>query len=184
MESTQGAAAKFLDPELIISQIEIIEGSLIADFGCGPGYFSVPFAKKAGIGGRVYALDILPQALESVLSKGKNVGVVNIEAKRVNLEKENGSRLDSDLLDWVILKDILFQNQNKEIIINEAARVLKPGGKILVIEWNQNEGSIGPELQLRVKQEDLKKMFEENDFSLEKEISAGDFHYCFVMRKK
>ena len=36
---------KFLDPSKIISQIGVQNGSIVADFGCGPGYFSFPFAK-------------------------------------------------------------------------------------------------------------------------------------------
>lgn len=183
MEVSQGVVGKFIDPEAIIAQLDIEAGSVAVDFGCGPGYFSIPFAKSVGRDGHVYSLDILPQALETVASKSKNLGITNIETKRVNLERENGSKMANESVDWVILKDVLFQNQNKEIIIAEAKRILKAEGRVIVVEWNQSESSIGPEMEIRVKQNDLKKMFEQIGFSIEKDIKAGDFHYAFVAKK-
>ncbi|KKQ45738.1 MAG: Methyltransferase type 11 [Candidatus Moranbacteria bacterium GW2011_GWC2_37_8] len=183
MEVAQAVVGKFLDPDAIIAQIDVQSGSVVADFGCGPGYFTMPFAKIVGQGGKVYSLDVLPQALETVVGKSKNSGIINIETKRVNLEKENGSKLESETVDWVVMKDILFQNQKKDIIIAEAHRILKPGGAVIVIEWNQAESAIGPDSEIRIKPEDLKKMFESDKFIMEKDIEAGDFHYAFIARK-
>lgn len=183
MEETQNSIGKFLDPLAIIAQLDVVPGSVVIDFGSGPGYFSIPFAKSVGSDGQVYALDILPQALETVIGKARNSGVANITTKRVNLEKEHGTKLESDLADWIILKDILFQNQKKDVIIAEAHRVLKNGGKILVIEWNQKESSIGPAEEIRIPQIVLEKMFSDQKFIIEKNIQAGDFHYAFVAVK-
>jgi len=183
MEESKNVVGKFLDPDAIISQLEISPTSTVVDFGCGPGYFSIPFAKKVGEEGRVYALDILPQSLETVIGKAKNSGVVNILTNRVNFEKENGTKLEANMADWIIMKDVLFQNQKKETIITEAARILKPGGKIIVVEWNQKEVSVGPAMELRIPQVTLEKMFNDHKFIIEKNIEAGDFHYAFVAVK-
>jgi ubiquinone/menaquinone biosynthesis C-methylase UbiE len=183
MEPTPNVAGKFLDPEAIIAQLGVVSGEVAADFGCGPGYFSIPFAKAVGENGKVYALDILPQTLETVASKAKNSGITNIITNRVNLEKKNGSKIESDSIDWVILKDVLFQNQKKEVIIAEAHRALKPGGKVIVVEWSQNDLAVGPESEIRIPQDKLKKMFIKQKFSLEKDVEAGDFHYAFVATK-
>jgi ubiquinone/menaquinone biosynthesis C-methylase UbiE len=176
-------AVKFSDPSLVISQMGVEKGSLIADFGCGSGYFSLPLAKLIGEEGKVDCLDILPQALESVESKAKLMGINNITVKRVNLEKEKGSGLADESLDWVILKDMLFQNKNKDIIFQEAYRVLKPGGKSLVLEWNENDSSIGPDRKLRIPRSEMVKLIKENKFTIEKEVNAGDFHYAMVIVK-
>lgn len=182
MDQTQNDT-RFLDPVKIIEQLEIAPGQVVIDFGCGPGYFTLPFAKAVGKDGYVYSLDILPQALETVASKIKNSGIFNVTTKRVNLEKENGSKMDSACADWIILKDILFQNTQKQIIVAEAWRVLKDGGKVIVVEWNMADETIGPETKLRIAETELKKMFEQQKFSIEKEINAGSFHYAFVAKK-
>lgn len=183
MEEVQNAVRKFLDPDAIISQLDINQGSVAVDFGCGPGYFSIPFARAVGEGGQVYSLDILPQALETVAGKARNSGVANITTKRVNLEKEKGTKMAADVVDWVILKDVLFQNQKKEIIIAEASRILKSGGRVIVVEWNQAASTVGPAMEMRIPQIVLEKMFSDQKFIIEKNIEAGDFHYAFVAVK-
>ena len=184
MEDNKNEIGKFIDPDAIIAQLDIQVGSVAADFGCGPGYFSIPFAKAIGEDGKIYVLDVLPQVLDTVVNKAKNLGITNVIANRVNLEKENGSKLETNFVDWVILKDMLFQNQKKDVIVGEVYRVLKNGGKVIVVEWNQSVSNVGPELKIRVPEDDLKKMFLDKGFSIEKEINAGTFHYAFVAVKK
>lgn len=172
----------FLDPKEIIKQINVAPGSVVADFGCGSGFFSLAFAEAIGEDGKVYALDILPSALESVESQAKMAGLSNIIAQRANLEKDGGSALKENSADWVVVKDMLFQNKMKEVILKEAHRVLRPNGKLLLIEWGK-EMSIGPEKSLRISKEDLDKIAEGQGFKIEKELATGDFHYGSVFAK-
>ncbi len=174
---------KFINPEVVIEKLGVKEGMKIADFGCGTGYFSLAFGKKVGEEGKVYALDILPQKLESVESQAKSLGISNITTHRVNLEKENGSKLESNDIDWVVMKDMLFQNKNKDKIIAEARRVLKEGGKILIIEWNLEDTSIGPEKELRISREALNMLADREKLCFSKEIEVGNFHYGLIFTK-
>ena len=173
----------FLDPKEIIKQINVPEGSTVADFGCGSGFFSLAFAEAIGEEGKVYSLDILPSALESVESKAKLQGLTNIIPQRVNLEKEGGSKLSPESVDWVIMKDMLFQNKMKDVILKEAHRVLKTGGKLLVAEWNDRDTSMGPDKGLRLSKENLSNLAEIQGFKMEKELQAGDFHWGSVFIK-
>lgn len=183
MNENKNEIEKFLDPNAIIGALNVEKGSMVADFGCGPGYFSIPFARAVGEDGKVYSLDILPQVLETIEGKAKNAGISNITTKRVNLEKDGGSKLEENSMDWVILKDILFQNQNKNVIIGEVYRILKKGGKVIVIEWNQKESMIGPAQEIRIPQSTLEKMFNDRKIVVEKNVEAGGFHYAFVAVK-
>lgn len=176
------SAKEFIDPEVIIGQLDISKNSQVADFGCGAGYFSIPIAQKIP-DGKLHAFDVLTAALESVASKAKIGGLTNIITARVNLEKEGGSKLLPDSLDWVIMKDMLFQNKNKSIILKEALRVLKPGGKLLVVEWDEQDGAIGPQSDIKISLENLEKMVLDENFKIEKKVNAGDFHYGFVAVK-
>jgi ubiquinone/menaquinone biosynthesis C-methylase UbiE len=177
------ASSNFIDPEKIIKQLNIGQGNVIADFGCGSGYFSLPLAQKVGDDGKVYCLDVLTQALETVASKAKIMGITTLETSRVNLEKLNGSKLPDGSVDWVIMKDMLFQNKNKEIILSEAKRVLRPGGKLLIVEWNDHSAAVGPESNVRVSQDEVLKLTEAQNMKKIQEIEAGDFHYSIVFAK-
>ena len=134
----------FLNPEKIIEEWDIRPGDLIADFGCGAGFFSIPLGKRVGSNGRVYALDIRSEALEAVRAKIKLFHLFNVEPSRADLERERGSGLKSETIDKVIIANILFQAENKKSIAEEAHRILKPGGSIIVIEWNEEKA--GPVL--------------------------------------
>jgi ubiquinone/menaquinone biosynthesis C-methylase UbiE len=174
---------KFADPQSIIDKLEINSGMTVADFGCGAGFFSLPIAKKVGEGGKVFALDVLPDKLESVESQAKTLNLTNVFTQRVNLEIPGGSKLDAESVDWVILKDILFQNKGKDKILEEAKRVLKKGGQALVIEWNKEDTNVGPEKELRVFKETLIDLARKNDWTINKEIEVGTFHYGLILKK-
>jgi ubiquinone/menaquinone biosynthesis C-methylase UbiE len=174
---------KFIDPEAIIGLLNLPPGIAVADFGCGTGYFSLPIARQVGGKGIVYALDILTEKLEVVESQAKTQGIANILTKRVNLENEHGSKLEPDSVDWVILKDMLFQNKNKNQILEEAKRILKPGGKILVIEWKKSGTAIGPDIVLRIPVEEIKDLAQKNELTIDREVDAGNFHYGLILVK-
>lgn len=173
----------FLDPKQIFDQVEVMPATQGADFGCGPGFFSLELARRAGRTGHVWSLDILPQALESVLGSAAGEGIHTIDVRRVNLERIGGSKLDDSSLDFVVIKDMLFQNKDHAVILQEAYRVLKPNGHLLVIEWNSGESAIGPDRSLRIPAEALRSLLESCGFSIEKSIAAGDFHYGFLASK-
>ena len=174
---------KFIDPEKVIDQIDLREGSVVADFGCGTGYFSFPISKRIGDRGVLYSLDVLPQIIEVIESQAKVEGLKNIVTKRVNFEKAGGSKLADGLLDWVIIKDVLYQNKEKATLLAEAKRVLKKGGKALIVEWKKEGAMIGPEMDLRVEKSDVLKMASDGGWEVLKEVDAGKVHYGIILIK-
>jgi len=173
----------FLNPTAIIESLGIIkEGMKIADFGCGHGYFSVPLAKKVGSYGKIYAIDVLPEALEAVDSRIKIEGIKNIEAKRGNLEKERGSTLENDICDIVFMANLLFQTEYDQNVIREAKRILKPEGKVVFIDWRQ-DAPMGP-VGKRVKSEEAIQLFQNEKFTLERKFFTDNYHYGLIFIKK
>lgn len=173
----------FLDPGKIISEFDIQEGMSVADFGCGTGYFTILLGQKAGKDGKVYALDVQEPPLDSVRAKAKAAGLENIETVRANLEVLGGSRLPDNSQDMVLLANILFQSTKKTEIISESARVMKAGGRLIIIDWKRGAGGFGPPDELRTEQADMRALVPANVFSFQKDIDAGSFHYGMIFRK-
>jgi ubiquinone/menaquinone biosynthesis C-methylase UbiE len=173
----------FVDPVALVRKLQIPLGSSVADFGCGAGYFTFEAAKAVGADGKVYALDILPAALEAVASRAKVMNLSNIETKRANLEKLGGSGLPPESVDWAILKDMLFQNQDKAVILREIYRVLKPEGKVFLMEWIPSGVPMGPEEGMRISEADTRALLEQSGLHPEQTLPAGDFHYALLARK-
>jgi ubiquinone/menaquinone biosynthesis C-methylase UbiE len=176
-------AVSFINPEEIISSLGIRPGMRIAHFGCGTGFFTFPTAKIVGEEGGVYAFDILAEKIETVMSRAKLDGLFNISAKRANLEKTGGAGLPDESVDWVFMVNMLYENTNKQEVMAEAERVLKPGGKILLIDWDDSNQSIGPEMNRRVSKDELISIIGKNKLAVEKKIKVSNFHFGWIISK-
>jgi len=172
----------FLNVEKIVGQFDIKQNMTIADFGAGHGFFSVAFAKKVGPSGQVFAIDILSQTLEAIRSKAKLEGLFNIKIIRGDLEKPNGSTLGDASCDMVFIANVLFQVTDKSGLINEAYRVLKKNGELVVVEWKPYI-ALGPQKEYRLSEEELKQLIISKGFGEPKPINAGSHHYGFVFIK-
>jgi len=151
---------------------------IAADFGSGSGGWAFPLAKKLEEG-KVYAIDILEEPLSALRAKSKLEKIFNIETIKSNVEK--GSKLFSESCDLVLMTNLLFECEDKKKVIEEGKRVLKPGGKILVVDWKL-DAPLGPK-KSRVSAEEVKKIAEEIDLKLEKEFEAGSYHYGLLFSK-
>ncbi len=180
-----------MNPGKIFSEFGVSEGMSVADFGSGAGYFTILLGQQVGKDGKVYALDVQEPPLDSVRAKAKAAGLENIETVRANLEVLGSSRLPDNSQDMVLLANILFQSTKKAEIIAEAARVLKSGGSLIIIDWKKGAGAMpdgrqgfGPPDELRTEQTDMRALAPADIFSFQKDIDAGSFHYGMVFRKR
>ena len=176
-------AVKFLNPEEIISKLEILSGMKVAHFGCGTGFFTFPVAKKVGEEGLIYALDILEPKLETIKSQAKILGLNNIEVARANLEEKKATKIGKESIDWVLIVNMLYQNKNKEEIFSEAERILKVGGHILLIDWEETDRSLGPEIKNRVSKDEILSLIQKNKLSVSEKINISSFHFGWILTK-
>jgi ubiquinone/menaquinone biosynthesis C-methylase UbiE len=170
----------FLKPEEILRQLDLKEDMIAADFGSGSGGWAIPLAKFLKEG-KVYAIDILEEPLSALKGKATLSNISNIELVRSDLENEKGSKIEDDSLDLVLMTNLLFETKKKKGMLIEAKRVLKNGGKILIIDWKP-EASLGPK-EGRVSEKELKKLAKSLDLEIGKEIEAGSYHYGLILSK-
>ncbi len=155
----------------------------VGDFGSGSGFYSLALAKMVGDSGRVYAIDIQKDLLAKIKNEAAKSHLFNIEIIWADFEAPLGTRLKENTLDRAIISNTLFQIENKEDFLSEVARVLRPSGKVMVVEWADSFGGLGPEKNKILPKEKCLKLLQKAGFVLEKEIKAGAHHYGFVMKK-
>jgi ubiquinone/menaquinone biosynthesis C-methylase UbiE len=171
----------FINEDGIIAQLGIKSGMVIADLGCGAGYFSLPLARALRNSGKVYAVDVLSAALEAVKSHAKLYGLLNIEVVRANVEVAGGTKIPDGAADVVMLANILFQCSDRSGLFTEARRILAPGGRIILIDWIPNNAALGPKFESCVSEEEAKRLAIENGLKVTGGIDAGETHYGFVL---
>lgn len=175
---------QLLNPQEILTKVQIIEGMKIADLGSGNlGYFAVPAAQMTGKTGQVYAVDILKPVLEAVRSRAKLAGLTNLTTVWADLEKVGSTKIPAASIDLSILVNMLFQNKKKKDIFQEAARILKKGGKLLVIDWKKIGIPFGPPVELRVEPTLVRDLAGQLGLSLVEETEFGDYFWGLIFVK-
>jgi ubiquinone/menaquinone biosynthesis C-methylase UbiE len=173
----------FSDPVKNIGECGIQAGMDIADFGAGSGFYSMAASRALIATGRVYAIDVHQDLLSRLKNHAVKERLYNIEVVLGDIEKVGGTKLREASIDLVLLCNVLFQVENKENLLKEVKRVLKSGGRVLVVDWSESFGGIGPQPGDVVKKEVAKNLFETAGFHTDREINAGSHHYGFIMKK-
>jgi ubiquinone/menaquinone biosynthesis C-methylase UbiE len=173
----------FMNPEVIVGSLGVVEGMRVADFGCGSGFFAITLGKLVGDNGHVVAIDVMEAPLEAVKAKATIEGLNNLETIRGNLEVIGGSKLSNESQDLVLIKNVLFQSTQKQEIIKEAARSLKPGGKLVIIDWKKDAAGLGPPNDLRIDTQAIRQIISQSGFGFLNEIKTDAFHFGMIFSK-
>jgi len=172
----------FSDPKKNILELGLMPGMKVVDLGAGSGFYTIEVAKAVGSGGRVYAIDVQQELLDKIKRTATNLSLYNIEIIWGNIEKIGGTKVREAIADRVILSNILFQisPENRDNLALEIKRIIKPGGKLLVIDWDSGSPLSPKSL---VPQMFAEGIFEKAGFSIEKKFDAGDHHYGIIFKK-
>ncbi len=107
------------------------EGQVVADVGCGMGYFSLGLARIVGSTGKVYSIDIQKQMLTRVKKRAARAGLESIIIPQLispdSLELKEP--LDFTLAFWMV-----HETENIERFLSEIYSGLKSGGMLLITE--------------------------------------------------
>jgi ubiquinone/menaquinone biosynthesis C-methylase UbiE len=173
----------FSDPEKNIEQFSLGKGTYVADLGSGAGFYSFSAAEAVGPDGRVYAVDVQKDLLQKLKKEADLRHLANIDIVWADLEHLGGTKLREASIDSAIMANVLFQLGQKDNAIMEVRRILKKGGRILLIDWLSSFGGIGPQSKDVLSKEKAVELFKKHGFTVDREISAGANHYGIIFRK-
>jgi len=174
----------FTDPVKNLRAFGFRENMIVADLGAGTGFYTIPAAFIVS-GGKVYAVEIQKDFLQTIINKVKEAHLDNVECLCGDVEKIGGTKIADNVIDAVIASNLLLQIENKDKFIEEIKRILKVDGRVLLIDKDP-ESFIHKSLNNNAKcvsKEEIKKVFEDKGFSFELDIDAGEHHYGIILRK-
>lgn len=170
----------FSDPRSNVLQLGLREGMRVGDLGAGSGHYALAAAALVGPMGRVYAIDIQEDILKHIKEFAEEKGLRNVETAWGNFEKLGGTKLKDASLDAVILSNTLFQLEHREGAVAEIKRILKTGGRLLVVDWAGAYGGMGPIPHQVVSEHVAEELFITGGFHKVKDFRAGPHHYSLV----
>ncbi len=175
---------KFLDPQRILFAAGLTGGQTLVDLGTGSGFYAVAAAKIVGETGNVLAVDVLESALDHLMAEARAKKIKNIKTLRANLEDPSSSAsMVTGIADFVVLANITHQIQNQAGLFAEAYRLLRTGGKLIVLEWNDQPGPIGPPVNSRIGIEAIKGLAKKTNLKDAGALPVDNFHYGLLFIK-
>jgi predicted methyltransferase len=140
-------------PFEIIEYMDLKPGMVVADVGCGSGYFARKIAPKVMPGGTVYGEDIQPEMLQIMQQLCEKEGVQGVTPI---LGDEKDPKLPKGKVDWIIMADVYHEFQYPEPMLAKMLESLAPAGKVCLLEYRAEEfrqaSHIKPEHRMSVKQ--------------------------------
>ncbi|MBX4198287.1 class I SAM-dependent methyltransferase [Candidatus Parcubacteria bacterium] len=172
----------FTDPVKNLKNLNLHDGLIVADMGAGSGAYTLAAATHVEPGGRVYALDVQQDLLARIKNNAQAHKITNIEVVHGDIESVGGTRLKEKSIDVAIVSNVLFQLEDKDGFIQELQRILKSGGRVMVIDWTESFGGLGPHQDHIVTEESAKNLFEKAGFTLLNSFDPGDHHYALIYK--
>lgn len=167
-------------PQKAIAALHLRPGMNVGEIGAGTGFYALRIARliQPGI---YYANDIQPGMLERLHRNAAEHRVTNIQAV---LGTQTDSRLPAGALDYVLLVDVYHELAEPQIVLRNIARVLKPDGKLVLLEFRKEDPKvpIRPEHEMTVR--DVTAELSAEGYVLDHLVETLPWQHMFFFRLK
>lgn len=182
-EVTALGTKRFVVPGIVASHFCIREGDTVADIGAGSGYFLETLSQLAGPSGKLYAVDVQRNLVETLGEVARMKKLDNVDVIWGDCDEPGGSKIPDEAVDVAVLVNTFFQFENKLEALKEMKRILRSGGKLFIIDWTESFGGLGPQPDQVASLSEAKDQAAAAGLSFDREFDAGDHHYGLAFRK-
>ncbi len=125
-------------PDLVLDAMGLEAGDVVADVGCGSGYYARRIAGRVAPGGRVYCVDIQPEMLDIMRELADRDGAAGIVPV---LSEPDDLKLPAGSVDWIVLADVYHEMSDYEAMLAGMRAALAPGGRVALLEYRIEDGT-------------------------------------------
>ena len=170
---------QWMPPAEILGWLNLRPGLTVADIGAGTGYFAIPMAWAIAPVGRVFAVDLQPELLEVLRGK---LSKPDEPANIVTLQGSASSTgLAASSCDLAFLANVWHEIDDREAVLAELGRILKPEGRIAVLDWRPDAAHPpGPPLEHRLSAREVQQFFERQGKRVDALRNVGQYSYLVL----
>jgi ubiquinone/menaquinone biosynthesis C-methylase UbiE len=178
------SSADFIDARRVLREIGLSTGQVVLDAGSGSGHFSKAASNLIGAGGTVWALDSDQPSLDRLIRDIFTSGLRNIRPLLSDLTEPLPVKTGS--VDLCLLVNVLHGlawDKADSPAMNEIARVLKPGGRLAVVEFKKMQMDFGPPQEVRLEPADVERLVAPAGLRKERSFEAGPYSYAIIFAR-
>jgi len=170
------------DPTIVFQELALKAGDAFLDLGCGTGDYSINAAKEVGKSGIVYAADVRKELLDSLAERALAAGLTSIRVVSADMRDPlpfRDAEIDVCFISTVLHVPDVWNVRNT--IFPEVRRIIKPGGRLIIIECKKEEMPFGPPLSMRLSPDELEGCISAYGFAKTDIVDLG-YNYMIKFR--
>ncbi len=161
-------------PHEVVMALGLRPTDVVADIGAGTGYFARRFANHAA---KVYAVDIDKELLAITQKNAPpNLTVV--------LAAPDDPRLPEQSVDLIFFCDVLHHIENRAAYYPKLVKAMKPGGRVVVIEFYKKDLPIGPPPSMKLSDQEVIAELSNAGFTLTKRLDILPYQYYLFFERR
>ena len=171
-ELESGKRRKQLQPELVVERLQLAADAWVADLGCGPGVFSLAFA-RACPQGVVLAVDIEPRQLDRL---GEHLRAEELDNVVPVLAAPDDPHLPPGRIDLIFIGDTYHHLEDRVAYMRALRRALRPDGRLALLEYKPGDLPVGPPPERKLAAGELESELEAAGWRVEARFDTHAYH--------
>lgn len=163
-------------PHEVMQALDVKAGEIIADIGAGSGYFTFRFAQHVGSAGRVYAVDVSPEMIRHLHARARELKALNVSP----ILAPPDDPLLPQPVDRFVIVDVWHHVEDQAGYLKRMKALLKPGGQVVMIDFQKRDLPVGPPAAMKIAREDLIAQMQKHGFRVAKEHTFLPYQYFIV----
>jgi predicted methyltransferase len=167
-------------PREVIAALGLRPGMSVADLGAGTGYFTHHLAPAVAPGGTVFAVETEPNLVTYLRARAERDAQPNVIPVLASFDNP---RLPPAAVDLVLVVDTFHHIDQRLAYFQRLAGVLRPGGRIAIVDWRIDQLPVGPPPDHKIAREQVLAEMQAAGYRLvDERPKLLPYHYFLVFQ--
>jgi ubiquinone/menaquinone biosynthesis C-methylase UbiE len=173
-----------IDTAKFFHELDLKKGVTFLDVACGWGFYSLAAADLVGKEGQVYAVDLWEEGILNLRKEAVSKGFQNLTGFVSDVSQD--IPIENDCVDVCLMATALHDFVGDQIdrqAMKEVARVMKPEGSLVIVEYKKIDGPPGPPKPVRLSPQEVDTLVSPYGFKQKRLTEIGANHYFQMFTK-